>query len=92
MKTERKDGQWVDVRSREEYDSGHIAGARLLPLDQLEQRAGEILPDKNAVWQVYCQSGFRSELAAKQLQHMGYTQVINFGSIANWKGRLTTKE
>ena len=50
----------VDVREPDEYAVGHIPGAKLLPLGQVLTRAAEVLPDKNAVWLVYCRTGRRS--------------------------------
>ena len=47
----------VDVREPDEYAVGHIPGAKLLPLGQVLSRAAEVLPDKNAVWLVYCRTG-----------------------------------
>ena len=49
----------VDVREPDEYAVGHIPGAKLLPLGQVLTRAAEVLPDKNAVWLVYCRTGQR---------------------------------
>ena len=50
----------VDVREPDEYAVGHIPGAKLLPLGQVIDRAAEVLPDKNALWLVYCRTGRRS--------------------------------
>ncbi len=61
----------VDVRTESEYDSGHIAGAVLLPLDLIESQAKTILPDKNSVIIVYCRSGNRSAQAVSILNDMG---------------------
>ena len=47
----------VDVREPDEYAVGHIPGAKLLPLGQVIDRAAEVLPDKNALWLVYCRTG-----------------------------------
>ena len=46
----------VDVREPDEFAVGHIPGAKLLPLGQVLSRAAEVLPDKNAVWLVYCRT------------------------------------
>ena len=59
-----KKAQAVDVREPDEYAVGHIPGAKLLPLGQVLTRAAEVLPDKNAVWLVYCRTGRRSADAA----------------------------
>ena len=74
----------LDVRTVEEYDEGHIAGAVLLPDFEIATRAQEVLPDKDAVILVYCRSGRRSALAAAELARMGYTQIHDFGGIIDW--------
>ncbi|NDL67080.1 rhodanese-like domain-containing protein [Clostridiales bacterium F-3ap] len=75
----------VDVRTKEEYDGGHIPGALLLPDADIERLAPDMLPDKEAKILLYCRSGRRSELAARKLLEMGYTQVLDFGGILDWK-------
>ena len=79
---------FLDVRTQEEYDSGHIIGAVLLPHDKIGQKAGTLLPDKNQKIFVYCQAGARSERAAKQLIEMGYTNIVDIGGIINWPGQI----
>lgn len=74
----------LDVRTKEEFDTGHIAGALLLPLDSLKNAAEETLPNKDQLILVYCRSGNRSETATNQLIEMGYTHVIDFGGIIDW--------
>ena len=75
----------VDVRAKEEYDSGHIANSLLIPYDEIEKKAPALLTDKNAAIIVYCRTGRRSEIAAKALIGMGYTNVADMGSISDWK-------
>lgn len=74
----------LDVRTAHEYESGHITGSILLPLDELETRAPKLLKDKDAVIFVYCRSGRRSKIAAEMLAGMGYTQVYDLGGIIDW--------
>jgi len=74
----------LDVREQEEYQSGHIPGAVLLPYTQIENKANEILPDKNMTILVYCRSGRRSKIAADALAKLGYTKVKEFGGITDW--------
>lgn len=74
----------VDVRTQEEFAEGHIQGALLLPVDQIEAQAATVLPDKDAVILVYCRSGNRSRTASEALIDMGYTQVLDFGGIIDW--------
>jgi len=74
----------ADVRTREEYDQGRIAGSILLPLDDIAAQATTKLPDKNTVIIVYCRSGARSQKAAKQLVALGYTGIYDMGGILSW--------
>ena len=74
----------LDVRTEEEYNSGHIQNAILIPHDEIRERAEKELPDKNQVVLVYCRSGARSETAARELIDMGYTNVYDFGGIIDW--------
>lgn len=76
--------QLVDVRFKEEYEEGHIKGALLLPLPQLEEKAPACLPDKEATLYVYCRSGQRSTKACTKLKALGYTHVYNIGGIIHW--------
>ena len=74
----------LDVREQEEYDKGHIADSVLLTYTEIEEKAEEILPDKNAQILVYCRSGRRSKIAAECLAKLGYTNVKEFGGIIDW--------
>jgi glyoxylase-like metal-dependent hydrolase (beta-lactamase superfamily II)/rhodanese-related sulfurtransferase len=75
----------LDVRSLEEVNGpdGRIDGSLLLPLPELEQRSGEIPPDRPVV--VVCHSGSRSALATQRLLKAGLTQVANLrGGLSRW--------
>ena len=75
----------LDVREQEEYDSGHIPGAVLLPVNAIgEDSAAAVIPEKDSVVLVYCRSGNRSKKASKGLAELGYTQVYEFGGIQTW--------
>lgn len=74
----------LDVRTRQEYDQGHIQGAKLLPYDQVLQRAKEALPDRDALILIYCRSGRRSLQAANDLAELGYSRIYEFGGILDW--------
>lgn len=76
--------QVVDVRTPQEYKQGYIPGAISLPLDKLQYRAEQALPDKEAAVILYCLSGARSTQAAQLLVQMGYKNVRNLGSIHRW--------
>lgn len=74
----------LDVRTEAEYAEGHIEGALLIPDYEITDAASVNLPDKNAVILIYCRTGRRSEMAARALVDMGYTQVYDFGGIVDW--------
>ncbi len=74
----------LDVRTQEEFESGHIENAVCLPYEEIPARAETQLPDKDALILVYCRSGRRSKIAAQALADMGYTDVREFGGILDW--------
>mgnify|MGYP003303705103 CR=1 FL=1 len=74
----------LDVREQEEYDAGHIPGAILIPYTQIEEKANEMLTDKDQLILVYCRSGRRSKIAAEALAELGYTNIKEFGGIIDW--------
>lgn len=79
-----KDYIILDVRTMEEFNESHIDGAILIPDYEINEKAEEILTDKNQLIFVYCRSGRRSKLASAQLAKMGYTNVKEFGGIIDW--------
>ena len=81
----------LDVRSEEEFNTGHIKGAMLLPDSDILGKAEETLTDKSATILVYCRSGRRSALAAADLVELGYTNVYDFGGIIDWKYDIVTE-
>ena len=74
----------LDTREQDEFDSGHIPGAILIPYTEIENKAEEMLPDKGAQILVYCRSGRRSKIASESLAKLGYTNVKEFGGIIDW--------
>lgn len=75
----------LDVREQEEYDSGHIKGAVLLPVGTIDaQSAADVIGNKDTVVLVYCRSGNRSKTASAALIELGYTNVYEFGGINTW--------
>lgn len=78
----------LDVRTQEEFAEGHIAGAVLLPYDEIEEKVANLLPEKDKPIIVYCRSGRRSAIAAKSLRGLGYKDVRDFGGISRWQGNL----
>lgn len=67
----------VDVRTPEEFRTGHKEGALNIPVDNVEQLAPQLLPDKNAVILLYCRTGKRSDKAMEILRKMGYSHLEN---------------
>ncbi|MDF1618089.1 rhodanese-like domain-containing protein [Petrocella sp. FN5] len=74
----------VDVRTQEEYDSGYIPGALLIPHTNIREMAPDLLPDPDQKILLYCRTGRRSEAASKTLIDMGYTNVFDMGGINDW--------
>ena len=75
----------LDVRTEGEFRARRIDGSILIPHNEIASRAAGELPDKNALILVYCQSGARSEQAARTLLGLAYTNVFDFGGINNWR-------
>lgn len=73
----------IDVRTAEEFASGHIAGAQNIAVDTLAQHLGEVPKDQPVV--VYCHSGNRSARATQILQKAGYTQIYDLGGVVQWQ-------
>ncbi|WP_054969554.1 rhodanese-like domain-containing protein [Alicyclobacillus ferrooxydans] len=77
--------QIIDVRQPGEYMSGHIPGAKLIPLNELPQRFQEI--DKNQDSVIVCHSGGRSSMACEFLQGQGFNKIHNLmGGMSMWDG------
>jgi len=76
--------QLVDVRQPEEYQAGRIAGARLVELAQLAERAQTIDPDRPVVF--YCRSGSRSAMAADAFMRAGFEAHNMAGGLLDWVG------
>ena len=74
----------IDARTEEEFATGHIEGAILIPEYEIADRAEAELPDKDALILVYCRSGRRSKIASEELVKLGYTDVREFGGIIDW--------
>ena len=82
---EEPDLQIVDVRQPGEYEQGHIAGARLLPVGQLGDRLTELDAGKPTL--VYCAIGGRSRVAAQMLAGKGFDNILNLsGGFKAWNG------
>jgi rhodanese-related sulfurtransferase len=78
----------VDVREDREYDADHLPGAVHLGKGIIERDIEGAYPDLKTELVLYCGGGFRSALAADNLQKMGYTNVISMdGGIRDWRGK-----
>ena len=80
----------LDVRTQEEFNAGHIAGAILIPNETILDEQPALLPDLDAEILVYCRSGNRSAQSANKLLAMGYTNVYDFGGIIDWPYEIVT--
>lgn len=88
---ERQSGEYqlLDVRQPKEYEAGHIAGAKLIPIKELPDRLGELDREKPLI--VYCAIGGRSKAAAQLLAGKDFANVFNVsGGIKAWEGRQVT--
>ena len=75
----------LDVRTEEEYDTGHIKTAICIPNETISENISSILPDKDQLILIYCRSGSRSKQAAQKLVNLGYTNIKEFGGIITWE-------
>jgi rhodanese-related sulfurtransferase len=73
----------LDVRQPAEFKAGHIANAKLIPLDQLGARMNELPKDREIL--CVCRSGGRSGMAARQLVGAGYTVLNLNGGLTSWE-------
>ncbi len=80
----KKDVVLADVRSKAEYNGGHIKGAISLPLPELGISAEKVIGAKDKIVIVYCHSGGRSRAAVSLLLRMGYQTVYDLGGMMGW--------
>ncbi|MGE5704766.1 MAG: rhodanese-like domain-containing protein [Clostridia bacterium] len=85
---EKKSVQIVDVRTPEEFAEGHIEGAQLIPLQELEGRLKELKTDQ--AYLIVCRSGNRSAQASELLAKNGFTTIYNMtGGMNEWQGDVS---
>ncbi|GLO66555.1 MULTISPECIES: rhodanese-like domain-containing protein [Oceanobacillus] len=83
--------QLIDVREPQEFDRGHILGARNIPMTQMKQRLVEMRKDKPIY--LYCQGSSRSARAAQLLHKKGYKEIYQLkGGFKKWTGKIKTKK
>ena len=70
---------WIDVRTMDEYNGGHVSEAVNIPYTEIAAGISALTGDKDASIYVYCRSGRRSGIAKETLEGLGYTQVVNVG-------------
>ena len=76
----------IDVREESEYAAGHLPGATHLCKGVIERDIERVVPDSTAQLVLYCGGGYRSALAAENLQRMGYTNVTSMdGGFRAWR-------
>ena len=78
----------LDVRTIVEYNEGHIPNAICIPNETINNELIKELPNKEQLILIYCRSGNRSKQAAEKLKNLGYTNLIEFGGIIDWKGEI----
>ena len=79
VQQEKAKGVWIDVRSAEEFNAGHLQGAVNIPHDKIIEGVKAIGSNKDAPINLYCRSGRRAEAALTALKNAGYTNVTNHG-------------
>ncbi len=92
LMNEKPDCVILDVRTEEEFASGHIENAILIPDYEIEAKAESVIPDKDRLILVYCRSGRRSKLASEILVNLGYANVKEFGGIIDWEYETVTDD
>ena len=85
---ENKNYVILDVRTQEEYNEGHIPNAINIPNETIDEKIYDKLKDKKQLILIYCRSGSRSRQAAYKMQKLGYSNLVEFGGIINWKGEI----
>jgi phage shock protein E len=74
----------IDVRTFEEYKSGHIEGSILIPHDIIESEIEKAVPNKETSIIIYCRTGNRTKTAGRILKGLGYSNIFDMGGIVEW--------
>lgn len=78
----------LDVRTPQEFAEKRIPGAINVPNESIGEEEIVELPHKDQLILVYCRSGRRSKQAAEKLVKLGYTNIVEFGGIIDWRGDI----
>ena len=78
----------LDVRRPDEFAEGHIPGAINIPNEEIGTVEIAELSQKSQMILVYCRSGRRSKEASEKLVKLGYTNIVEFGGILDYKGEI----
>jgi phage shock protein E len=73
---------WIDVRTEQEFATGHVEGAVNIPYEEITARIAEVSAKRDAEIYLYCRSGRRADIAKNALEEMGYTGVVNLKTVA----------
>ena len=82
----------LDVRRPDEFAVGHIPNAINIPNESIGTDEIFSLSDKDQLIMVYCRSGRRSKEASEKLIKLGYTNIVEFGGILDWKGEIAVEK
>lgn len=85
LKEKENDTILLDVRTKEEYDEGHIPGSINVVLDCIDT-VSNVIKDKEAKIYLYCRSGHRSGIALNRMKELGYHNLTNIGGIMHYQG------
>lgn len=80
----------VDVREPDEWQAGHIAEARLIPMSQLAERVSELFENDEEEVVLICRSGGRSTRVCDYLAQQGYSVINVAGGMLSWDGEVVT--
>lgn len=83
---------WIDVRSAEEYNEEHLDGVVHIPHKEVAEKIASLNLEKSTPIRLHCRSGGRAGIAKKSLEKMGYTDVVNVGSLADAKKMMAKSD
>jgi phage shock protein E len=83
---------WIDVRSPEEYATGHLDGAINIPFNEIATRIREVTADRRQPIRLYCGVGVRAQMAKFSLEAQGFEQVTNEGGYDALRAQAATAD